>query len=472
MLTTHLAPTLQAKMDCPICLDVLDTEDQVSCLHCDMAVCKGCFENYLLSRDHDVSCHSCNKPWSEDFVDEHADDTFRNGALRQHRTKFLVDQEEARLPDLQDRARRFKIASSTRTKAKYVRYMIESYGAPLPNWFNETDYKAATILYGPGWVIVHGGGRGAAAPIKKVVLRACPLECRGFLDQAGICGLCAKQVCLDCNEPLAEDHKCDATAVATVRLLAKETKPCPTCHAPIFKIDGCDQMWCTLCQTPFSWTTGEKEVGRVHNPHYYEWMRRTQGSVPREPECRDGQLRIWRRLETTPTLSLLEGFHRIIAEAAQYNRPPAANDEAINRLGVRYLAGELPKKEWARRVYIEKRHFKRFQAVYEIRRAFAAAATDIMNAFLDKPEDPGTETARSIADLMVYMQESIYHVYDRYFYKGDGYSIIPGLWRLASDISNERLSSICGVEINNKNLYVNLEPEPFMKFVNWALTTA
>jgi hypothetical protein len=456
-------------MDCPICLNVLDTEDQVSCLHCDVAVCTECFENYLLSRDHDVSCHSCNKPWSEDFIDEHADDEFRNGALRQHRTKILVDQEEARLPDLQDRARRYMIASSTRSKAKYVYYMIKSYGAPILNWFNETVYKAAEALYGPGWVIVDGGGRGTAAPIKKVVLRACPFECRGFVDQAGICGLCAKQVCLDCNEPFAEDHKCDATAVATVRLLAKETKPCPTCHAPIFKIDGCDQMWCTLCQTPFSWTTGQKETGRVHNPHYYEWMRRTNGSVPREPECRDGQLRNWRRMDASPILNLLEAFHRTIAEEAQYNDPPRPNDETINALGVRYLVGELPKHEWARRVYIEKRHFKRLQAVYEIRRAFAAAGTDIMNAFLDKPEDPGTETARALADLMVYMQESIYRVYDRYFYKGKGISILPGWSRIAGRISYAKLSEVCGFEISAKNLHVNVEPEPFMKFVNWIL---
>jgi hypothetical protein len=456
--------------DCPICLNILDKEDQVSCLHCDVAVCTECFVNYLLSREHDVSCHSCNKPWSEDFVDEHADDAFRNGALRQHRTKFLIDQEEARLPDLQDRARRFKTASSTSSKTRYVRHMIESYGAPIHHWFNETDCAAAEALYGPGWA---RGGSAAPVP-KKVVLRACPLECRGFLDQEGKCGMCAKQVCLKCHESLdsktpQDDHKCDPAAVATVRLLAKETKPCPTCHAPIFKIDGCDQMWCTLCQTPFSWITGQKETGRVHNPHYYEWMRRTQGSVPREPECRDGQLRDWRRTNTTLTLRLLQDFHRTIAEEAQYNRPPAANDEAINVLGVRYLAGDLPKQEWARRVYIEKRHMKRFQAVYEIRRAFAAAGTDIMNAFLDKPEDPGTESARALADLMVYMQESIYRVYDRYFYKGKGISILPGWWRIASGFNYSRLSEVCGIEISSKNTHTNAEPEPFMKFVNWIL---
>jgi hypothetical protein len=33
-------------------------------------------------------------------------------------------------------------------------------------------------------------------------------------------------------------------------------------------------MWCTQCHTAFSWRTGAEET-RVHNPHFYEWMRRT-----------------------------------------------------------------------------------------------------------------------------------------------------------------------------------------------------
>ena len=74
------------------------------------------------------------------------------------------------------------------------------------------------------------------------------------------------------------EHTCDPNDLETAKLLDKDTKPCPKCATGIFKIDGCDQMWCILCHTAFSWRTGTIE-SHIHNPHYYEWQRRNNGGV-------------------------------------------------------------------------------------------------------------------------------------------------------------------------------------------------
>ena len=140
-------------------------------------------------------------------------------------------------------------------------------------------------------------------------IRACPIEsCRGFLSQQWKCGLCNVYTCSKCNVPKCnvpkcnvqkinkptsasepeptsasaaeqeqeqEDaHVCNPDDVATAELLAKDTKPCPQCGTGIFKIDGCDQMWCTECKTAFNWRTGQLETGHFHNPHYFEYQRR------------------------------------------------------------------------------------------------------------------------------------------------------------------------------------------------------
>lgn len=161
------------------------------------------------------------------------------------------------------------------------------------------------------------------APTRTQFVRACPADgCRGFLSAQWTCGLCDAHVCKKCHDILppvpvaqgnhqganAEDeearaeakeqarrsqieaHTCDPNKVATAQLLAKDTKPCPKCAAMIFKVDGCDQMWCTQCHTAFSWRTGIIEEGHVHNPEYYRWMREHRGEPPRErhPDARGG----------------------------------------------------------------------------------------------------------------------------------------------------------------------------------------
>ena len=127
-------------------------------------------------------------------------------------------------------------------------------------------------------------------------IRACPIEsCRGFLSQQWKCGLCNVSTCSKCNIPKIkksqnnvsgeattnedDDHVCNPDDVATAELLAKDTKPCPQCGTGIFKIDGCDQMWCTECRTAFSWRTGQLETGHFHNPHYFEYQRRMGANV-------------------------------------------------------------------------------------------------------------------------------------------------------------------------------------------------
>jgi hypothetical protein len=120
-------------------------------------------------------------------------------------------------------------------------------------------------------------------------VKACSDEgCRGFLSTQWKCGICMKWTCPQCHvvKGLERDiqHTCNPDTVATVALLAGDTKPCPTCRTGIFRVSGCDQMFCTQCNTGFNWRTGRIETN-IHNPHYFEWLRRqnANGEIPRDP---------------------------------------------------------------------------------------------------------------------------------------------------------------------------------------------
>ncbi len=121
------------------------------------------------------------------------------------------------------------------------------------------------------------GGTGTAQRSHWTFVMRCPLDtCQGFVGTNWKCGLCEAKFCEDCGERVgAEGHACDPDTASTHRAMRKEAKPCPKCAAMISKIDGCDQMWCTQCQTAFSWRTGEIETNHIHNPHYFQWMRTT-----------------------------------------------------------------------------------------------------------------------------------------------------------------------------------------------------
>jgi hypothetical protein len=191
---------------------------------------------------------------------------------KNHREKLLLDEQRALLPATQPIVERQIEAERITTQMNDLNKRIRELN--IEAWrlsrhrqnLNETTTTTIT---------------------RRAFVRACPdAECRGFLSTQWKCGICEKFTCNKCHNVIGTnkeiEHTCDPANIATAELLNNDTKSCPTCGTGIHKIEGCDQMFCTMCHTAFSWRTGRIET-HIHNPHYYELMRRMGGNIQRNP---------------------------------------------------------------------------------------------------------------------------------------------------------------------------------------------
>jgi len=223
---------------------------------------------------------SCKNKWELDFLTQATLKSFVNGEYRDHRKDLLFDHERSRLPatmpavvdhlklrDLEDRKKEIlrEKASAQNVLAEIVQRENANRGA----------------INSIRW------GEQKEAVDKRAFMQKCAAgECRGFLSTAWKCEVCKSYTCSTCFEVKGQSrdaaHICDPQNVESASLIKKETRNCPSCAVPISKISGCDQMWCTQCHVAFSWRTGRRVNGVVHNPHFYAWQKE-DGTAPRPP---------------------------------------------------------------------------------------------------------------------------------------------------------------------------------------------
>jgi hypothetical protein len=471
----------------------------------------------------------CGREWTRKFIRDIFPLSFITGQLKDHRENLLFQREQALLPATQP-------IIEARNEGRRLDVIIRE------------KEKAITEIRREIQAIYEEKHRIMANPNRKeraAFVRACPDEdCRGFLSTAWKCGVCEKWTCPDCHVVKGytrdEAHECNPDNVATARLLANDTKPCPKCGEGIFKIDGCfskdtpillydgsikmsqdicvgdilvgddgnprtvmdlcsgvddlytinqlngmsytvnsqhtlvlrmtnssktyemkvedfiqlplmeknhlhgyttggklsylqiipqgkgtyygwevddnhrfvlsdttvvrncDQMWCTNCHTAFSWRTGAIE-NRIHNPHYYEWMRRTNnGHIPREagdnPCAQNRELNhylyeniavILRRKHPNLTnlRTVLNTVDRLIRNTLHLSlteRPPRpeAYERRNQNLRVQYLSNEISEANFKLQLQRDDKRHHKAQEVSEIFDIVVNVVTDNMYRFL------------------------------------------------------------------------------------------
>ena len=454
--TKRVKKPVVAPETCTICAENYTAiiRKKCVCKYCNNDACSKCIERYLLDRHEDAHCLKCRVNYNDAALHEICTKTYLNQVYFKHRQEVLINRERANLPGLQQEAINAKLVRENDAKIAEIRKeiagirlqrdevmnryntVISMYYSKLAtkekeeaakfkieadkiieecNHFRELINVKETDINKIRFLPVNGVTPVKPEEEKKKFIRRCTREgCQGFLSTAWKCGICEYYSCSKCfkNKTKKQDdpHECTKEDLETAELIKKDCKPCPNCGEFIMKTSGCSQMWCISCQTPWDWTTGKIVTnGIIHNPHYYEWMKRNGGAAPRNPAdipC-GGYPTVWelRRMPKgiNPHISnKFHEFHRIsqelqdISERGYRSHIDNATTSGIN---VKFLLGDFDEKRWGQNLAKTEKKRKRDNEVQEIFVAFRMVAVELINRIQNY--DDGTIRNFSLLPLKI-----------------------------------------------------------------------
>lgn len=368
-----------------------------------------------------------------------------------HRRQVLFESEKALLPASQHLVQNFRTAEAMRKRLRDEEEERKTLMARLQQ-IDSTKYRLRrhihqfeTTNYNQ---VAADDGAGPSSGYRAAFIMPCPAEdCRGFLSSAYKCGTCNSYACPQCLVSIGEQrhdpaHVCDSNAVETVKTLKKDTKNCPSCGTGIYKISGCDQMFCTACKASFDWRSGRIVAPHetLHNPHYFEWLRTrsSDGQIPRQPgdnpedHCNVNQLPrpnylrrqvfvtndedYWLASETLIEtrnviyFALQQAGHVQEILNHRLRLPPADENLDLRR---KFLMGEIDEAKWKQLLFSREKKKERIRAFRDVYQLFLNLSIPIF--YTAGPSAAATtRAAGELADLFQFISSTLDKVAERF----------------------------------------------------------
>lgn len=439
-------------------------------IECNFPICKTCVRTYLTSTASDPHCMNCKKAWGQKFLITNLNQSWVSKEYKQHRQKFLTDQQIAKLPESMNAAIAYKHSASLEKESNELQKEIRAIEKVIREKHAQHQALRQRI-----YQVRRGNGSDAKNQTKFMM--PCPVDdCRGLLSTAYKCELCKTYACSKCLIPtgaIRDDptHVCNEDDVKTAALIRESTKPCPGCGERIYKVSGCDQMWCTKCHTTFSWKTGSIITNaHVHNPHFFEWQRKNGGNVARNPGdviCGGLQAlytferaiqRIIEILHTTKSFdhtnktevieirNFYRKLHRFASQISYHDldrqRNLVRNSSNFEMERIRYINQEITRENFSKLIISKDRTRKRALEKLHIYETINAVLIDLVSYIINNknlPEDTGFLMLKAKKQEMIlfaqYCNKQLQEV--SFVQSCQIYQIDPETW----DISKQKFSA-------------------------------
>lgn len=436
---------------CPICIEEYTQRlrKEVICPYCNYTTCVLCMKQHILNQKS-PNCMSCHIEFNREFVDLSMTKAFRTKELPLHRENVLVEREKSLLIETVEHAEAIVRRRTMEKECKELDSKKYALYAEL-NAINDRIHQKRNDFYAAEATNGASASTSKNKKERKTFIKACVVSgCRGFLSSQYKCGICETWVCPHCHEVKQsqkdENHTCNPDMVESVKMIAKETKPCPKCAAAISKVSGCDQMWCTECQTTFSWNSGQEiTTSNIHNPHYYEWLRRNNnGEVPRNPldnPCGGNELpnvgTLMRLYPTSTTFTRIFNLLRCLSHMRDYDVIRNQNNDVVTQnrdLRIKYLLKELDEAVWKKELQQreKKRDFK--LAKSQVCEMIIQVAGEFLHQLARSKlhNNKVLEIVNDLEKIVKYYNESMQKVHDRFISKAKAWKIKEDTWTFSS----------------------------------------
>jgi hypothetical protein len=429
------------KEECSVCVG--EYLNIISCKYCDYKTCKKCFNRYLLDSIGNAKCMNCKKEYVIDYL---IDICSKKTVLDYNKNRLynIFEREISLLPSTQIYSVEYKkrkdeikkieenlielnnnIKNEELIKSELIKYIEtnvfinKKYNIDddiiMEKALKIVDINELLLLINEQIIINNNSiyrqrnlllsfdqyfseNMDNLTKFKTGYIRNCPVnDCRGFLSSALKCDLCNIYVCSKCNNikktKYDNEHVCNEDDIKTVELLKKEVKQCPNCSINIYKISGCNQMWCVNCKVAFCWRTGEIMKGVIHNPHYFDWMRQRRNNVQvnqnvNNNDCNtiitfDTLIRLYKNKSNIKILNeLYQHFCEIneVIRTTYINYNTLNNNDIINlyrKYRILYLANEITKDEWKMKILKKQKELDKKTDINHLLQLFITVVNDL-----------------------------------------------------------------------------------------------
>ena len=297
---------------CEICTNKMEFDYRVVCPFCSVEICESCFQYSITMDLKNPICIYCKKGLSLEFVLENNDTKWCKEIFVPYFENLCLEKEKSYLIDTMPKYKKMVEIREIKKKIKSLPSNKKIETQILKDFKRTFQYdedafegltktqtsreKLSQIRKNENFInllniriivkdtqkkeledqliTLEGYSTKKTNEEKKInYICNCPNQkCRGFITDEYFCEICDLEICDSCMVEKKENHVCNRNDVKSANMIRDSSKPCPKCYSPIFKISGCNQMFCTNCHVVFDWETLKIDKGNVHNAHYFDWM--------------------------------------------------------------------------------------------------------------------------------------------------------------------------------------------------------